>query len=226
MKKVMIMKKSKMQKEKNIVDEEKYEGKKEDVKDVLDSKTKNHHPDMTENTAKDEGKKDLVKDMLDPKRKSHPKISNLGISTTNQNKESLPELTEQLPELTENQNLTQEPRQQRKKKPAEKKFLVIRLFNLQGSVYDQLLLTINKRVVFRYVFESLFPGEYLFSDVIDSWSELLNYNEKDRDINNSPYIVFLSVQMTTNYIEDEQLPKPKKDDKKKRMTKRKGLTKK
>ncbi|CAH1444963.1 unnamed protein product [Lactuca virosa] len=89
-----------------------------------------------------------------------------------------------------------------------------------GTVYDQLLFTINKRVVFRYVFESFFPGEYLFSDVIDSWSALLNYNEKDRDINNSPYRVFLSIQMTTKYIEDEQLPKPKKDDKRKKIDKK------
>ncbi|CAH1442343.1 unnamed protein product [Lactuca virosa] len=70
--------------------------------------------EMTENTAeekKDEGEKEnLVKDVLDPKAKTHPTI-NIVISK-NQNKESLPDLTEK-------QNVTQEPRQQRKKKPAE-----------------------------------------------------------------------------------------------------------
>ncbi|CAH1432146.1 unnamed protein product [Lactuca virosa] len=172
-------------------------------------------PEMTENTAgqkKDEGEKEnLVKDALDPKAKTHPK-----------------------------QNVTLEHRKQRKKKPAEvrrspykeraiclktkltkeEEMLGEWLFHLQGTEYDQLLFTINKRVVFRYVFEIFFPGEYLFPDVIDSWSELLNYNDKDRDINNSPYRVFLSVQITTKYIEDEQLPKPKKDDKRKKIDKK------
>lgn len=60
---------------------------------------------------KDEAKKeDLVKDVLDPKTKTHPKIKIM--ISKNQNEESLSELTEK-------KNVTQEPRQQRKKKPAE-----------------------------------------------------------------------------------------------------------
>jgi len=47
--------------------------------------------------------------------------------------------------------------------------------------------------------ESLFEGEYVCYNVIDAWAELLNYFEKDRDINSSPYRLFCKVQMTVSY---------------------------
>lgn len=50
----------------------------------------------------------------------------------------------------------------------------------------------------RGTMESLFPKIYIFSNVIDTWSDLLNHQENERDVNSSPYRLFLNVDMTVS----------------------------
>ncbi|KAI3524168.1 hypothetical protein L1887_02820 [Cichorium endivia] len=51
--------------------------------------------------------------------------------------------------------------------------------------------------------------------VIDSWAEVLNYYEFDRDSKNSPYRLFFDIQIFKNYIEEDPIiNKPKISDQK------------
>ncbi|CAI9272692.1 unnamed protein product [Lactuca saligna] len=100
-------------------------------------------PDMKENIGeeeKDKGKKEVVKDVPNPKRESQPTIQFM--ISKNQNKESLPE-------VTENQNITQQPRQQRKNKTYE----------LMRSPYKERAICLKTKLTTE---EEMF-GEWLFN---------------------------------------------------------------
>jgi hypothetical protein len=71
--------------------------------------------------------------------------------------------------------------------------------NIFFNCSDEVVELPNGRVFFRSVLESFYPGEYLTAMAVDVWSYMLNFYEKDRDINKSPLRLYMTVDMTIRY---------------------------
>nr|KAJ0188055.1 hypothetical protein LSAT_V11C900473260 [Lactuca sativa] len=67
------------------------------------------------------------------------------------------------------------------------------LFNLQGNTSDVVVQTKYGQIAERTVMESLYANTEIFGEVLDTWSDLLNHQELERDFGNSPYRLFLKV---------------------------------
>ncbi|CAI9285881.1 unnamed protein product [Lactuca saligna] len=67
------------------------------------------------------------------------------------------------------------------------------LFNLQGNTPDVAVQTKYGQIAERPVMESLYANTEIFGEVLDTWSDLLNHQELERDFGNSPYRLFLKV---------------------------------
>lgn len=50
----------------------------------------------------------------------------------------------------------------------------------------------------RAVMESLYANTEIFGEVLDTWSDLLNHQELERDFGNSPYRLFLKVGVSVS----------------------------
>nr|KAJ0194691.1 hypothetical protein LSAT_V11C700342620 [Lactuca sativa] len=74
------------------------------------------------------------------------------------------------------------------------------LFNLQGNTSDVVIQTKYGPIIERAIMESLYANTYIFGDVLDTWSDLLNHQELERDFGNSPYRLFLKVGLSTAYL--------------------------
>nr|KAJ0187203.1 hypothetical protein LSAT_V11C900500300 [Lactuca sativa] len=74
------------------------------------------------------------------------------------------------------------------------------LFNLQGNTSDVVVQTKYCQIAERAVMESLYASTEIFGEVLDTWSNLLNHQELERDFGNSPYRLFLKVGVSTAYL--------------------------
>nr|KAJ0216721.1 hypothetical protein LSAT_V11C300121420 [Lactuca sativa] len=74
------------------------------------------------------------------------------------------------------------------------------LFNLQGNTSDVVVQKKYGQIAERVVMESLYASMEIFGEVLDTWSDLLNHQELERDFGNSPYRHFLKVGVSTAYL--------------------------
>ncbi|CAI9294481.1 unnamed protein product [Lactuca saligna] len=74
------------------------------------------------------------------------------------------------------------------------------LFNLQGNTSDVVVQTKYGQIAERAVMESLYANTEIFGEVLDTWSDLLNHQELERNFGNSPYRLFLKVGVSTAYL--------------------------
>nr|KAJ0193984.1 hypothetical protein LSAT_V11C800443470 [Lactuca sativa] len=65
---------------------------------------------------------------------------------------------------------------------------------------DVVVKTKYGQIVERAVMESLYANTEIFGEVLDTWSDLLNHQELERDFGNSPYRLFLKVGVSTAYL--------------------------
>nr|KAJ0187440.1 hypothetical protein LSAT_V11C900479030 [Lactuca sativa] len=70
------------------------------------------------------------------------------------------------------------------------------LFNLQGNISDVVVQTKYGHITERAVMESPYANTEIFGEVLDTWSDLLNHQELERDFGNSPYRLFLKVRVS------------------------------
>jgi hypothetical protein len=57
----------------------------------------------------------------------------------------------------------------------------------------------GRAVSFRGIFESLYSRTYIHSGVLDAWCDYLNENEKERDVMNSPFRLFMKPDIVSTY---------------------------
>nr|KAJ0219263.1 hypothetical protein LSAT_V11C300113840 [Lactuca sativa] len=91
----------------------------------------------------------------------------------------------------------------RKKKPEnenknEKK--LTRQKETKEIIIDMVVQTKYGQIIERAIMESLYPSIEIFGEVLDTWADLLNYQELGRDFGNSPYRLFLKVGVSINYL--------------------------
>nr|KAJ0203039.1 hypothetical protein LSAT_V11C500295170 [Lactuca sativa] len=65
---------------------------------------------------------------------------------------------------------------------------------------DVVVQTKYGQITERTIMESLYSNTENFGEVLDTWSELLNHQELERDFGNSPYRLFLKVGVCTAYL--------------------------
>nr|KAJ0192934.1 hypothetical protein LSAT_V11C800407320 [Lactuca sativa] len=69
-----------------------------------------------------------------------------------------------------------------------------------GPSKDVVVQTKYGQIAQRAVMESLYENTEIFGEVLDTWSDLLNHQELERDFGNSPYRLFLKVGISTAYL--------------------------
>ncbi|CAI9300606.1 unnamed protein product [Lactuca saligna] len=72
------------------------------------------------------------------------------------------------------------------------------LFKLQGNTSDVVVQIKYGQIAERAVMKSLYANIEIFGEVLDTWSDLLNHQELERDFGNSPYRLFLKVGVSKN----------------------------
>ncbi|CAI9259225.1 unnamed protein product [Lactuca saligna] len=77
------------------------------------------------------------------------------------------------------------------------------LFSLCGNPMDDLFHSINGQRGERYMFESLYPGEFLFSGTIDCFVEVLNYDERARNLDTPSCFFFKTAVLDPAYMHSE-----------------------
>ncbi|CAH1428696.1 unnamed protein product [Lactuca virosa] len=77
------------------------------------------------------------------------------------------------------------------------------LFSLCGNPADNLFHSINGQRGERYMFESLYPGEFLFSGTIDCFVEVLNYDERARNLDTHACFFFKTAVLDPAYMHSE-----------------------
>ncbi|CAI9268466.1 unnamed protein product [Lactuca saligna] len=77
------------------------------------------------------------------------------------------------------------------------------LFSLCGNPTDDLFHSINGQHGERYMFESLYPGEFLFSGTIDCFVEVLNYDERARNLDTPSCFFFKTAVLDPAYMHNE-----------------------
>ncbi|CAI9277187.1 unnamed protein product [Lactuca saligna] len=75
------------------------------------------------------------------------------------------------------------------------------LFNLQGNTSDVVFQTKYGQIAERAVMESLYANTKIFGEVLDTWSDLLNHQELERDFGNLPYRLFLKVGVSAKVLD-------------------------
>ena len=63
---------------------------------------------------------------------------------------------------------------------------------------DVVVQTKYGQITERAVMESLYANTEIFGEVLDTWSDLLNHQELERDFGNSPYRLFLKVGVSVS----------------------------
>ncbi|CAI9266776.1 unnamed protein product [Lactuca saligna] len=77
------------------------------------------------------------------------------------------------------------------------------LFSLCGNPTDDLFHSINGQRGERYMFENLYPGEFLFSGTIDCFVEVLNYDERARNLDTPSCFFFKTAVLDHAYMHSE-----------------------
>ena len=54
------------------------------------------------------------------------------------------------------------------------------------------------RKIKRCIFETFYPGEYIIAVLLNLWAELLNINEKERDLSKSPHRLYMTTELTVS----------------------------
>ncbi|CAH1435619.1 unnamed protein product [Lactuca virosa] len=74
------------------------------------------------------------------------------------------------------------------------------VFSLCGNPTDNLFHSINGQRGERYMFESLYPGKYLFSGTIDCFVEVLNYDERVMNLDTPACFFFNTIVLDPAYM--------------------------
>ncbi|KAL4589141.1 hypothetical protein LXL04_002045 [Taraxacum kok-saghyz] len=82
-------------------------------------------------------------------------------------------------------------------------------FSLRGEPMDGIYNYNGRAVSFRGIFESLFSRTYIHSGVLDAWSDYLNEKEKERDVMNSPFRLFMKRDIRLS-LKNERVSEEKK----------------
>ncbi|KAL4564718.1 hypothetical protein LXL04_028786 [Taraxacum kok-saghyz] len=83
------------------------------------------------------------------------------------------------------------------------------LFSLRGEPMDEIYNYNGRAISFRGVFESLYSRTYIHSGVLGAWSDYLNEKEKERDVMNSPFRLFMKPDICLS-LENESVSEEKK----------------
>nr|KAJ0207068.1 hypothetical protein LSAT_V11C500259920 [Lactuca sativa] len=65
---------------------------------------------------------------------------------------------------------------------------------------DVVVQTKYGQITERAIMESVYASTEIFGEVLDTWADLLNHQELERDFENSPYRLFLKVAVSNAYL--------------------------